>query len=115
VSSGEGQTFQVLADGATIRPLHGQAATVQVTKMSEKELVLTRARGTLEVSMGDEVRTMDAGMSYRLEVNAEPESSPAAQPAGALPPGRSHFELVVGPAIMSGTIIGIWRALVSDK
>jgi hypothetical protein len=72
-TSAEGQTFQVIADGASIRPANAQPTSVQITKISATELVLTGNRGTALVSMGDEVKTLDAGNSYRLEV--QPESA----------------------------------------
>ena len=68
ISSAEGQTFELLADGATIRPANSQPTSGQITMVSPTELILTSNRGTLQVSMGDEVKTVDAGSSYRLEV-----------------------------------------------
>jgi len=115
VSSAQGQTFQVLADGATIRPANEQPTSGQITMISPTELVLTSNRGTLLVSMGDEVKTLDAGSSYRLEV--QPEDPPAASPnpQAPSPTARSHFLWIAIPVVAAVTGVVIWRALVSPS
>jgi hypothetical protein len=114
VTSSEGQTFQVTADGATIRPANGQPTSVQITKISGTQLVLTGNRGTALVSMGDEVKTLDAGSSYRLEVQPE-ESGPGPQPQFPSPTARNRFLWVLIPAIAIATGVIVWRALVSPS
>jgi hypothetical protein len=113
LSSIEGQTFQLIADGATVRPANGQPTSGQVSMISSKELVLTSTRGTLEVTMGDEVKTVEAGSSYRLEVESEdpgpgpyPQSSPH-------PTARNRFLWIAIPAVAAVTGVVIWRALIS--
>jgi hypothetical protein len=115
VSSPVGQTFQLIADGVTIRPLNTEATSGQISVISPTELVLTGTRGTLEVSMGDEIKTVEAGNSYRLEVETE-DSGPG--PAGAgqsapHPTARRRFLLFFIPAAAVLTGIVVWRALVS--
>lgn len=112
VTSAEGQTFQVVADGVTIRPANSQPTSVQITRMSATELVLTGNRGSALVSMGDEVRNLDAGSSYRLEVQP-PDSGPGPQPQFPNPTARNRFLWILIPAVAVGTGIVIWRALVS--
>jgi hypothetical protein len=114
VSSPAGQTFQLIADGATIRPANAQAASGQISMISETELILTGTRGTLEVTMGDEVKTVEAGSSYRLEVESE-ESGPGPAGQGQRPhaTGRRRFLWIFLPAIGIVTGIVIWRALES--
>jgi hypothetical protein len=78
-------------------------------------LILTGTRGTLEVTMGDEVKTVEAGSSYRLEVETE-DAGPG--PAGAgqsapHPTARRRFLLFFIPAVAALSGIIIWRALVS--
>jgi hypothetical protein len=114
VSSAEGQTFQVTADGATIRPANAQPTSVQITKISATELVLTGNRGTALVSMGDEVKTLDAGTSYRLDVQPE-ESGPGPQPQFPTPTARNRFLWVLIPAIGVATGIIVWRATMSPS
>jgi hypothetical protein len=114
VSSSEGQTFELLADGATIRPAGAQATVAQITRVSATEVLLTSTRGALQVTMDDEVKTIESGSSYRMEVEAD-ESGPGAQPQGPYHTGRhSHllFYLIVG-GIATTTAILVWRALMS--
>jgi len=115
VSSSEGQTFQVIADGATIRPSNAQPASGQITMISPTELVLTGTRGTLEVSMGDEVKTLEAGSSYRMEVETE-DPGPGPYPGqNPHPTARNRFLWIAIPVIGAVTGIVIWRALVSPS
>jgi hypothetical protein len=114
VSSAAGQTFQVIADGATIRPANDQPASGQISMISPTELILTGTRGTMLVSMGDEVKTLEAGSSYRLEVEpADPDPSPYPNPQAPHPTASSHFLWIVIPIVAAATGIIIWRALVS--
>ena len=112
VSSPQGQAFQLIADGATIRPSNAQAASGQISMISSKVLILTGIRGTLEVSMGDEVKTVEAGSSYRLEVESE-EADPGSPQQPPQSSGRNRFILFLIPAIAAVTGIVIWRALIS--
>ncbi len=113
VSSAEGQTFQVMADGATVRPANGQPTSGQIAMLSPNELVLTSTRGTLEVTMGDEVKTVEAGSSYRLEVEAEDPSAPAPNPQSPHPTARNRFLWIAIPVVAAVTGVVVWRALVS--
>jgi hypothetical protein len=112
VSSPEGQTFQLIADGATIRPANSQATSGQISMISPTELILTGIRGTLEVSMGDEVKTVEAGSSYRLEVEPE-DAEPVPAGQSPHPTGRNRFIFILIPLIAAVAGIIIWRALVS--
>jgi len=114
VSSAEGQTFQVIADGATVRPANAQPTSGQVSMISATELILTSTRGTLEVSMGDEVKTLEAGNSYRLEVETA-DPGPGPNPQSPRATAHSHFLWIAIPAIAAATGIVIWRALVSPS
>jgi hypothetical protein len=111
VSSAEGQTFQLIADGATIRPANSEATSGQISMISPTELVLTGTHGTLQVTMGDEVRTVEAGSSYRMEVETDP--GPYPNPQNPHPTAHNHFLWIAIPAIAAVTGIVIWRALVS--
>jgi hypothetical protein len=116
LSSAQGQTFQLLADGATVRPANDQPTSGQVTRISAKELVLTGTKGTLLVSMGDEVKTVEAGSSYRLQVETEdPGPGPYPQQGGPHPTARNHFLWFLIPAVGVVTAIVIWRAVESPK
>jgi hypothetical protein len=114
VSSPAGQTFQLIADGATIRPANAEATAGQISVVSPTVLILTGTRGTLEVTMGDEVKTVEAGSSYRLEVETE-DAGPGPAGAGQTPhpTARRRFLWFFIPAMGVVTGIIIWRALVS--
>jgi hypothetical protein len=74
---------------------------------------LTSNRGALEISMGDEVKTIEAGSSYRMEIDAA-----GSDPQGGQPParsGRNRFVLFVIIGVSVATGIGVWRALVSPS
>lgn len=115
IASGEGQTFQLMADGAAIRPANEQAAAAQIERVSATELVLTGTRGTLLVTMGDETKTLEAGNSYRLEVQPEdPGPGPYPQQSPN-PTARSRFLWILIPALAVATGIVIWRATVSPS
>jgi hypothetical protein len=112
VSSAEGQTFQLLADGATIRPASAHATSAQVAKISPTELILTATRGALQITMGDEVKTLEAGSSYKMEVESE-ASDPQGRPPVAA--ARNHFIIIVIVALGIATALVTWRALVSPS
>ena len=121
-SSPEGQTFQLLANGATIRPAGTQATVAQVTWVNANELLLTSTRGAIEVLLGDEVKTIEAGSSYRMETQDEDAGpGPQGQQQGSGPApvhtGRRRRALffLIGGAIAAGTGIGIWRVLLSPS
>lgn len=115
VSSAEGQTFQLIADGATVRPANAQPTSGQVSMISPTELVLTSTRGTLEIAMGDEVKTVEAGSSYRMVVESE-DPGPGPYPQqGPHPTARNHFLWIAIPVIGAVTGVVIWRALVSPS
>jgi hypothetical protein len=113
VSSTQGQNFQLVADGVSIRPADAQGAVAQVTRVNSNELLLSSTRGSIEVSMGDESKTIEAGSSYRVEV--EPED--ASPQGGPVHTGHSHrllfYTIVAGIAV--GTAILIWRATESPS
>jgi hypothetical protein len=110
VSSSEGQTFQLLADGATIRPAGTDPTVAQISKISPTELILTSTHGALLVTMGDEVKTVESGATYKMEVETE---DPAQNRQVPVPTARNHFILIAIAAVGVATGIVIWRSLVS--
>ena len=69
--------------------------------ISPTELMLTGTRGTLLVTMGDEVKTLEAGSSYRLEVESE-DPGPAPNPQTPHPTARNHFLWIAIPVDRRG-------------
>jgi len=112
VSSAEGQTFQLVADGATIRPANAQPTSGQISMISPTELILTSNRGTLQVTMGDEVKTVEAGSSYRMEIETE-DPGPSPNPQAPHATARNRFLWIAIPVVAAVTGVVIWRALVS--
>jgi hypothetical protein len=112
ISSAEGQTFQLLADGATIRPATSNPTTAQIAKISPTELILTTTRGALQITMGDEVKTVEAGGSYKMEVESEDPGQKRQVPVAA---ARNHFIIIAIAALGVATGLIIWRALVSPS
>jgi hypothetical protein len=118
LSSGPGEKFHVFADGATIQPSTAQATVAQVTWVGPKELILTSRKGTLQVSMGDEVQTVAEGSSYRMLIDpaaaAPPSPGPTPRPqtqAG----GHNRFILVVIVAAIALVAIGVVLAVESPS
>jgi hypothetical protein len=114
VSSAEGQTFEVLTDGATIRPANAQPTSGQISRISATEVLLTGTRGMLQVTMGDEVKTLEAGSSYKMEVETE-DPGPYPNPQNPHPTARNRFLWIAIPIAAAVTGIVIWRALVSPS
>jgi hypothetical protein len=113
ISTRQGQRFQVLADGTTIQPLSEAPTTAQITHLSATELVVTSEKGSLVVSMGSEVKTVEPGSSYKLEIHPESEAAPPEPGSSPTAPGKSNFTMLLVVAVPIVTGIVVWRALVS--
>ena len=115
VSSSQGQTFELVADGATIRPAGTKGAVGQITRVNATELILSSSRGGLEVTYGEEVRTIEPGTTYRMEI--EPEDAGPGADGGPLHSGRrrraAYYAIAGGVAAVTGILI--WRALMSPS
>jgi hypothetical protein len=114
VSAAEGQTFQLLANDVTIRPVGTQGAVAQITRVNSKELLLSSTRGRLAVSVDNEVETIEAGSSYRVEIDAG-DAGP--QGTGSVHAGHHRhlvFYLIAGGVAVATGIL-IWRALMSPS
>ena len=110
LSSGAGEKFRVFADGATIQPSTEQATVAQVTWVSSNELILASRKGALQVSMGDEIKTIADGASYRMLISPASEPAPAAA-QGAPTAGKNKFILILilaaAGAIALGTVLAL--------
>ena len=114
-SSPEGQSFQLLANGATIRPLDAKATVAQVTWVTPSELVLTSNVGAIQVSLEGDVKTIEAGNSFRMEIQPEASSSGPGPQGGPAHGGHNHAIYFWIAAVAVATGIGVWRALVSPS
>ncbi|MGB6431064.1 MAG: hypothetical protein WBF06_10795 [Candidatus Acidiferrales bacterium] len=117
LSSGAGQTYQVLADGAVVQPKSNQKSVAQISWVSPTELMLTSRQGDLEVTMGAETQTVNEGSSYRMMIApaSQPGASPAGQPASPSGGGSSAFYLVAISVVAAGTGVALWRAFESTS
>jgi ferric-dicitrate binding protein FerR (iron transport regulator) len=113
-SAPEGQTFQVLADGATIRPVGTRATVAQITRVSFNELLLTSNVGAIQVSLdGGDVKTIEAGNSFRMEIQPEPPSPRQDNGSGTQTTGRNRAIYLWIAIAGAATGVGIWRAMES--
>jgi hypothetical protein len=114
-SSPEGQTFQLLANGATIRPVGTQATVARVTWVNANELLLSSNLGAIQVSLDGDVKTIEAGNSYRMEIQPEDPGPQGSGGRGGTPThgGRNHAIYFWIAAAGVATGIGIWRVVMS--
>lgn len=110
LSSAAGETFQVLANGATIQPVADKPTLAQVTYISENELIVSSRHGDLLVSMGDESQTVKDGTSYRMMIN--PGNGPG--PQGMIKSGKNKFVLVLIVAVAAAATVATVLALETD-
>ena len=108
-SSSAANSIEVRASEARIRPKTPQALA-QVTVVGPLEFLVTSQRGTLEVAIGGDVRTVPEATSYRVLVDASEAGDSSPRPAAA---GRSRFLLIALILIGAGTAYGVWRAVSS--
>lgn len=108
LSSGQGERFRVLADGAMIQPSTAQPTVAQVSWVSANELLLASRKGALEVSMGDEVKTIPDGTSYRMLI--EPSAGQGSG-SSASPTGKNKFILVVIALVIAATVTAVVLAV----
>ena len=113
----EGDTFELIVNGISIRPADAHQAVAQVERVNSAEAILVVGQGNLKIAMGDEVRTVAAGNSYKLEITDSEESSSSGEqgPQGAVPTGRSRNRLLINVITAAAAVTGIliWRATVS--
>jgi len=116
-ASSEGHTFELIVNGISIRPADAHRAVAQVERVNSTEAILVVGQGNLKIAMGDEVRTVAAGNSYKLEITDSEETSSSGEqgPQGAVPTGRSRNRLLIIVITAAAAVTGIliWRATVS--
>lgn len=119
LSSDQGQKFSLLADGATIQPGTSAPTVAQVTWVSSKELLVMSRKGALQVSMGDESKTIADGASYRMVIDppaaAASKPAPGATPQNTQTSGKNKFILVVIVAAAAAIAVGVVLAVESPS
>lgn len=115
----EGQTFELLSDGMTIRPAGVAEATVaQVMWVSPNELLLSSNRGPIQISYEGDTQTVQAGTSYRVFIQPDdsgPQDTGGHGNAGPVPAGHHNKIVLVSVLAVLAAVAGIatWRALLS--
>jgi hypothetical protein len=117
LSSGQGQTFHLVSDGATIQPSTGQPTVAQVTWVGPKELLVMSRKGALQVSMGNETQTVADGSSYRMVIDPPAAAASPANPAApqATQSGSNAFLLLLLGAAAAAITVGIILAVESPS
>jgi hypothetical protein len=113
VSSAQGTTFNVLADGAAIRPKTAEPAVAQVTMVSPTELTLTSRKGVLEVAANGQTQDISEGTSYRMVVQPADPGAPQG-PSGAGRNKNKVIFIIVGGAV-AATVVALLIALESPS
>ncbi len=108
-SSPARQTFELLVNGARIRPKGVQATSAEVTWVNSHELLLTSKLGAIQLLYEGDIKTIEAGNSVRMEIQSEAPRPPGSPP----PPGHNGAKYFWIVAASVATAIGIWRALES--
>jgi hypothetical protein len=113
VSSAQGTTFNVLADGATIHPKTAEPAVAQVSMVSPTELTLTSRRGVLEVAVDGQTQDISEGTTYRMVVQPADPGAPQG-PTGA---GRNRNKVIfiIIAAAVAATVVALVVAFESPS
>ncbi len=119
LTSGQGQKFSLLADGATIQPNTSEPTVAQVTWVSPKELLVMSRKGALQVSLGDETKTVAEGASYRMVI--DPAAAAASKPAAGPTPqntqtaGSNTFLFILLGVAAAAVAVGVILAVESPS
>jgi hypothetical protein len=103
LSSGAGETYSVLSDGAIVQPKAAAQSVAQISRVSPTELILTSHRGDVQVTMGEETQTVSEGSSYRMMIAS------ASRPASSS--RTNNFCLIALLITASGTAAAVAVAL----
>jgi hypothetical protein len=117
LSSAEGGSFRLVADGAVIRPNTPAATSGQITRVGPSELLLTARKGSLEVSIDDETRTVPEGTSVRMLIDPPDAAAPPAAPGSpsVFSAGSNHVVWFVLAIVAVGVTVGIIEATLSPS
>ena len=104
-STANSKAFALHVASATIRPNTDQQTIGQVTVLGPKELVVKSTRGSLTVTVEDDVRVIAEGAAYRIVLDSPATASAPQGPRGA--GGRNSG----GPPIKAAKSKFIWYAI----
>ena len=101
-STANSNAFVLHAGSALIRPNSNQPTIGNVTILSPKELIVRSTRGSLTITVDDDVREIPEGGAYRVVLD------PNAQPQGPQGAGSKGYG---GPPIKAAKSKFIWYAI----
>ena len=102
-STANSNAFALHVSSAVIRPSTNQPTIGQVTVLNPKELIVKSTRGSLSISVEDDVREIPEGAAYRIVL--DPNAADPQGPRGA--GGRTYG----GPPIKAAKSRFIWFAV----
>ena len=103
-STANAKAFALHVNSALIRPESNEATIGNVTWLNPKELIVRCTRGSLAVSVEDDMRIVPEGMAYHIVLDPNAERAAAEPPAPAGPGGQN------GP-VKAGRSRFIWYAI----
>jgi len=124
-STGNAHAFTLYASKAAVRANTDAPTIGQVVYVSDKELVVVAKRGSLVVTVGDDLQVVNEGTAYRVLL--DPPIAEAQEPSGAgtkqgpsrgggpLKAGRSRFLIVTTAFIAGATTFAILEAYESPS
>jgi FecR protein len=122
------ETFEIFASDARIVPRSERPILAQITMKSSCNLRIKVQHGSLDATVGKETKTLEEGHSYDVttEVSLSYSHKPAVSPDESeyhrghqhtacglaaqrrpIPPGSSHFKILVGAGVAAAIIIPI--------
>lgn len=101
-STANSNAFVLHAGSAVIRPNSNQPTIGNVTILAPKELIVRSTRGSLTITVDDDVREIPEGAAYRVVLD------PNAQPQGPQGAGTKGYG---GPPIKAAKSKFIWYAI----
>ncbi len=102
-STANSNAFALHVSSAVIRPSTNQPTIGQVTVLNPKELIVKSTRGSLSISVEDDVREIPEGAAYRIVL--DPNAADPQGPRGAGTKGQG------GPPIKAAKSRFIWYAV----
>lgn len=104
-STANSKAFTLHVATAVIRPNTDEPTIGQVTVLNPKELVVRSNRGSISVSVEDDVRVIPEGAAYRIVLDSPDATPPAQGPRGAGSKGYG------GPPIKAAKSKFIWYVI----
>jgi hypothetical protein len=128
-STANSKAFVLRVGNMVIKPQTDQPTVAQVTVVGPKQLAVRSTRGSLTVSVDDDMRVIPEGVAYRIVLDPSAAELAAADDSSTQGPegvgvsggrghgphraGRSRFVWFVIGGVAIGTAIALWEVLES--